>query len=189
MFKTVIAAIVVLGFSIGTPVGIGSAAADQTDERLEPLFAALQEAEGPNQARTISEAIWRVWFTVGDDTQQAIMNEGRLAMATNRLAVALTIYTRLVDLAPDYAEAWNRRATVYFLLGDLDRSAADVEQVLALEPRHYGALGGLAQIELRRDNLEAALAAFEAAVDFYPLLPGAQDAIDALRLRLEGTPI
>jgi tetratricopeptide (TPR) repeat protein len=167
----------------------GAAIADQNDPRLEQLFEALGEANGDNQATAISQSIWQIWLTVDDETHQAIMNEGRLAMATSRLDIALTIFTRLIQLAPDYAEAWNRRATVYFLLGDFERSASDVAETLSLEPRHYGALSGLAQIELARSNLEEALAALETAVEVFPLMPGAKDQIDSLRIRVEGEPI
>ncbi|MCZ6605345.1 MAG: tetratricopeptide repeat protein [Alphaproteobacteria bacterium] len=172
--------------SIGWSDWSGSAHADQNDERLDTLFAALQDTQNERDAQVINEAIWQIWMTVEDGTQQAIMNEGRLAMATDRLNVALNLFSRLIALAPDYAEAWNRRATVYFLLGELDRSAADVDQVLALEPRHYGALGGLAQIELARDNLDNALDALETALGFYPLMPGVRDRVDRLRLAIEG---
>ena len=175
---------------IGAVVNVGaippSALADQTDERLDPLFEALMEARNPIEAQVISQAIWQIWFTIDDETLQAIMNEGRLAMRTDRLDAALALFTRLTELAPNYAEAWNRRATVNFLLGNFEASRADVDRVLELEPRHYGALGGLAQIELASENLPQALAALETALEVYPLMPGVRERVDELRIAVEG---
>lgn len=168
---------------------VANAHADQTDPRLEELFAALKEAQGAVQAATVSQTIWQIWFTVEGETPQALMNEGRLAMATNRLNVALNLFTRLVEVAPEYAEGWNRRATVYFMLGDFVRSVADVAQVLALEPRHFGALGGLAQMSVVRGDPESALEALETAFEVYPLMPGVKDRIEELRIAVDGVPI
>ncbi len=172
-----------------TIAGNSAARADQDDPRLDTLFEALTDAEGAGPAGAISETIWRIWFSIEDEAHQAIMNEARLAMATNRLTEALNLFSRLTQLAPEYAEAHNRRATVNFLLGNLDQSLEDIEETLALESRHFGALSGRAQIELIRGNQRAALEALEAAAEVYPLMPGIQDQIEELRIKVEGVPI
>lgn len=189
-FRPVVALAVTL--AVVVLIGLGglavtrTAAADQTDERLDTLFEALMGAGSAEEAQVISLAILQIWTSTEDETHQAIMNEGRLAMRTNRFDVALTLFTRLTELAPEFAEAWNRRATVNFLLGNLEDSKQDVARVLELEPRHYGALGGLAQIELALDNPEAALDALETALDVFPLMPGVRERVDDLRIAVEG---
>ena len=89
---------------------------------------------------------------------------------------------------PEFAEAWNKRATVLYLMGDYQRSVADVEQTLALEPRHFGALAGLGLINLALDREVAALRAFEAALNIHPQQPGLRAKIKELRTRLGGKP-
>src|SRR3546814_6374505 len=108
------------------------------------------------------------------------MRQGVGEMASRRLPDALHTFTTLVEDAPDFAEAWNKRATVHFLMGHLAESAADVAETLRLEPRHFGALSGLGQIELLRDDLEGALEAFRAALKVHPHLPGAAAAVERL---------
>lgn len=93
---------------------------------------------------------------------------------------AIGVFSSLIEKAPDFSEAWNKRATVYFLIGDLSLSVDDVARTLELEPRHFGALSGLGQIELLRGNPQAALRAFEGALAVHPNLPG----IAALVMRL-----
>lgn len=175
---------------LATAISGGSAAhADQDDPRLDTLFDALTGASGEAQAGAISQTIWQIWFSIDDEAHQAIMNEARLAMATNRLQDALNLFSRLTQLAPDYAEAFNRRATVNFMLGNFDQSIEDIAETLALEKRHFGALSGLAQIELIRGNQRAALEALEAAFEVYPLMPGIEDQIEDLRGKVNGIPI
>ena len=94
------------------------------------------------------------------------------------------VFDDLVDIAPEYAEAWNKRATVHFLLGNLADSIADVDVTLDLEPRHFGALSGLGQIELQLGDPAAALSAFEAALLMHPHLPGTRDLNTQLRRNL-----
>ena len=114
------------------------------------------------------------------------MHIGIKAMADRRFDDAVEVYTALIDQAPDYAEAWNKRATVYFIQGKLALATADVERTLALEPRHFGALSGLGQIEMLRGNGDAALKAFESAVKVHPRLAGMQALIRDLTQRVRG---
>ena len=162
------------------------AAADQNDPQLDILFAELQSTDDPAEGQTITEDIWNIWINIADEQLQDIMNRGRMAMALGNRVQALAIFDQLVAAAPDYAEAWNKRATVYFFLGQFDASAADVERVLALEPRHFGALSGLGHIGLAHADPAAALEAYEAALAMNPHLPGMRQQIDAIRRRLEG---
>lgn len=162
-----------------------AARADQTDPRLDELFAVLQTSDDPAALWTANKEIWEIWISNDDAKLAALMNRGIALMDKERYQEALRVFDQLVAIAPDYAEAWNKRATVYFLLGDLADSRADVDATLKLEPRHFGALSGLGQIELLRGDPEAALAAFEAALRVNPHLPGTRTLIDHLRHDLD----
>ena len=174
---------------VGTMIAFGlvwphGAGADQTDPRLDELFAVLQTSDDPAALWSAHNEIWQRWIDNDDETLAALMQQGIELMDQQRLGEALKVFDDLVDLAPNYAEAWNKRATVHFLLGNLADSAADVDVTLDLEPRHFGALSGLGQIELARGNPEAALEAFEAALRVHPHLPGTREIIEQLRRRL-----
>ncbi len=162
------------------------AAADQDDPRLDSLFAVLHTTDSQARARAVERAIWQAWTDHGETVPNEAMQRGIAAMGVRRLDDALEIFSELVELAPDYAEAWNKRATVHFLLGQLDQSVADVDRTLSLEPRHFGALSGLGQIRLAQRDLEAALQAFEQAQRVNPHLVGNQQIIDTLRERVLG---
>jgi tetratricopeptide (TPR) repeat protein len=109
-------------------------------------------------------------------------------MAAEQLAVALDYFNRMVELAPDFAEAWNKRATVYYLMENYRASVLDIERTLELEPRHFGALSGLGMIYDAIDEPAAALRSFEAAVAINPHLDGPRQRIDLLRRQLRGSP-
>lgn len=176
-----LAILIVFAVSVSQPV-----LADQTDPRLDNLFQVLQSSDEQLDVRAAENLIWTTWIAHENTANTRLMHIGIKAMADRRFDDAVEVYTALIDQAPDYAEAWNKRATVYFILGKLALSTADVEQTLALEPRHFGALSGLGQIEMLRGNGDAALKAFEGAVKVHPRLPGMQDLIRDLKHRVRG---
>lgn len=154
---------------------------------LDALFDRLRTVRGPGEARTVESAIWRIWMSSADTRVRNLMRRGLRAMAERRHDDALEAFDIMVAIAPDYPEGWNKRATVYFLLGDYDESVADIDRALGLEPRHFGALSGLAQIKLMLGRDAEALAAFEAAVALHPHLPGAGMRIRRLREKLKAS--
>ncbi|MEP4379202.1 MAG: tetratricopeptide repeat protein [Alphaproteobacteria bacterium] len=162
------------------------AGADQNDPRLDNLFLILQSSEEEIEIRAAENLIWTTWIAHENSENTRLMYMGIKAMADRRFDDAVELYTALIDQAPDYAEAWNKRATVYFIQGKLALSSADVEQTLALEPRHFGALSGLGQIEMLRGNGDAALQAFEDAVKVHPRMAGMHDLIRDLKQRVRG---
>ena len=107
-------------------------------------------------------------------------------MANAHYQEALEIFNELIAADPGFAEAWNKRATLHFMMGEIEKSRADVERTLDLEPRHFGALSGLGQIELLSGDREGALKAFENALDTNPHLPGARRMIERLRVKKAG---
>jgi tetratricopeptide (TPR) repeat protein len=159
----------------------GNAFADQTDTRLDGLFGQLQTTEDPAEAVRLTRAIWTVWFEIDDQDIASLMAAGDRAMRVRRFPDALVEFDAVVAAAPDYAEGWNRRATLYYMMGEYEASIADVDRVLELEPRHFGALSGLGQIFAAQGQLEAALEAFEYALQVNPHMPGPRLNIEHLR--------
>ncbi|MFQ5774259.1 MAG: tetratricopeptide repeat protein [Kiloniellaceae bacterium] len=164
------------------PAGLGRA--DQNDPRLDELFARLKAASDPQAARDIEMNIWHIWIVSDDEVVGTLMAQGMAAMARRDYRAALGKFDQMVTIAPDFAEGWNKRATVHYLLGNYERSLHDIDRTLALEPRHFGALSGrgLVYVALKKDEL--ALESFEAALEIHPLLPGAGYNAEALRRRL-----
>jgi len=173
---------IVLGLMIGTA---GPARADQNDPRLDGLFRELRVVTGYLKARTLEQRIWEIWTVSGNPEVNRLMVDGIAALATQDYRTALTDFTRVVDLAPDFAEGWNKRATVLYLVGDYEGSVADVDKALALEPRHFGALSGLGLIRAAQERDEEAIDAFERALAVNPHMPGVIANIEHLKQRLK----
>jgi len=164
------------------------ARADQRDGRLDGLFARLQSATSGNQAQAIEQRIWRIWSEVGDPQVALLLQDGVLAMSQARFRDALERFDRMVAQAPDFAEGWNKRATLHYLMGNFDASVRDIQRTLDLEPRHFGALSGLGLIYDAVEEPAAALRSFEAAVAINPHLPSIEQRIVELRRQLAGRP-
>jgi tetratricopeptide (TPR) repeat protein len=158
----------------------------QEDPRLEVLFGDLHAATDPGRIGLIEGTIWQVWGESGKPTVDLFYARGVQAMSTRNLDDALELFDTIVELDPEFAEGWNKRATVYFLMGEYAASIADVERTLALEPRHFGALSGLGMIYLRLDDPAGALDAFSRAIAVHPHLRGARAEIKRLEEIVEG---
>ncbi len=163
----------------------GGARADQNDPRLDALFAELHKATGTLQGRTITEQIWAIWTTSDNAEVNRLMDEGVAAMAAQDYRAALSDFTKMIGIAPDFAEGWNKRATVLWLLHDYEGSMADVDKTLALEPRHFGALWGLGTMDAALEHDEEAIAAFEKALAVNPHMEGVSEKIEALKKRIK----
>lgn len=161
----------------------GPARADQTDPRLDTLFAQLRAAPSAAAARPIEFAIVGIWFASGAPAIDSLMQLGEQALARGDLAGAIVVFDAVIRQRPTYAEGWNRRATAFYMLGAHDRAEADVNQTLELEPRHFGALAGLGLIAAARGQEDRALAAFERALAVNPHLLEIRTRVDALRRR------
>lgn len=168
-----------------------AALADQDDQRLDGLFQRLQTTENPAEARTLESLIWTIWFVYDGDSREVagLMRNGAAAMNARNFGRAEVLLTRVTELAPNFAEGWNRRATVRFLAGDFSGSVSDIQRTLQLEPRHFGALSGLGAIYTELDDPDGALAAFEAALAVHPHLPAARVNVEHLRELLDGDPV
>ncbi len=182
MARTAIVLLLLLG--LATP-----AAADQDDPRLDRLFEQLYHAPDHLAAQAVEHAIWEIWLTSEDDAVNALMSEGVAAMQRRDFVTALRSFDSMVVLAPDFAEGWNKRATVHYLIGAYENSLEDIVRTLNLEPRHFGALSGRGLILQDLGRSEEALGAFEAALDLNPQLPGARFNAEALRKLLKDSAI
>jgi tetratricopeptide (TPR) repeat protein len=166
-------------------IGIGLPAdADQNDSRLDSLITALKVAPTREAAGPLEERIWAIWSQSGNEAVDRLMADGITRLNGGDPDAALDIFDRVVAQAPSFAEGWNKRATTLYVMGRFADSTQDIDKVLALEPRHFGALSGLGQCDLRLGKDREALAAFQRAATIDPNLPGVQMNIEALRKRL-----
>jgi tetratricopeptide (TPR) repeat protein len=150
----------------------GPANADQKDPRLDKLFQQLKTAANTEQSQPVEEQIWEIWMQSGDQNIDALMAIGVASMNDGNYDQALRAFGRVVDLAPRFAEGWNKRATVLYLMGHYEDSIKDIDKTLALEPRHFGALSGLGLCDAQLDKQKEALDAFERALAINPNMPG-----------------
>jgi len=162
--------------------------ANQNDTRLDSLFSQLQITGSGQKARTIEKFIWKIWRESGDESVDQLMVDGVKAMGGGNYEGALIAFNSIVKGAPNFAEGWNKRATLYWLMGDFEKSVEDINRTLALEPRHFGALSGLAMIRESQERPLDALQAFERALEIYPAMPNAAERIRKLNRQL-GEPI
>jgi tetratricopeptide (TPR) repeat protein len=153
---------------------------------LTTLYDQLKQAQSEEAAELVAKAIERVWRQSGSDTADLLMERAGIAIQAKNFELALQILSSLVEIAPDYAEAWNQLATVYFLQEDYDKAMRGLRHVLALEPQHYKAIEGLSLILREMGDKRAALRATRRALTIYPHLKSAQQAQDELMRDVEG---
>ena len=164
--------------------------ADQNDPRLPKLFESLKSATDAKTAQVTASDIWRIWSEKSDDKRIAeLLRQGTEQMNAGQLRKAEKLFTLVINAAPDFAEAWNKRATVYFLMGAYDLSKKDIAQTIAREPQHFGAWSGLGLVETHIGNYDAALKAYEKAATIHPFLEGYENMVEKLRKLAQGTPL
>jgi tetratricopeptide (TPR) repeat protein len=168
--------------------GVLAAGAGQDDPRLNALFAKLKTGSG-EEARDTERQIWQIWVEHKNPEIARIMQQGMAALNEDDAQAALDTFGQVVRADKNFAEGWNKRATVEFVMGDFDASVADIERTLALEPRHFGALSGLGQIYLAMNKKALALKALRAALAVDPHLDGVREKVDELKKEVEGSPI
>tara|TARA_A100001037_G_scaffold71811_1_gene64253 strand:+ start:512 stop:1069 length:558 start_codon:yes stop_codon:yes gene_type:complete len=178
---------VIWGLMLAANLAAGGygASADQSDPRLLTLFERLQAGE-PAQARSAEKAIWSIWLETEDRDVEALMSLALGHMGEGELEEAIGVLDAAITRAPGFAEAWNKRATAHFLNRNYAASVSDIYRTLELEPRHFGAISGLGLIFLQRNDLPAALEAFERVLVIYPHARGAQSHVKHIKRRLIG---
>ena len=151
---------------------------------LDTLFTKLQTATDPMAIQSLEAAIWEQWTVVPDARHRQLMMRGIAEMQQQELQSAVATFTRLIEIAPELSEAWNKRATVHWLMGNFPASLKDICETVKREPRHFGAYSGLGMIRAEMGEPARAVAAFELARKYNPHIAG----IDAeiARLKAEG---
>lgn len=174
-------------FSIFLALVLGSSiplAADQNDERLDALFEQLKEAPSVAVSTAIERKISVIWTQTPSKASEELMMNGIEAIQRGQLDLALKHFTSLVEGEPEFAEAWNKRATVHYMLGDYPEAIADIEKTLELEPRHFGALAGLGTIFAEIDQPEAARNVFQEVLELSPQSPGIKENIRKMETQM-----
>ncbi len=154
--------------------------------QLDRLFGQLAQSKTPEDAKVIEDLIWDVWNRSGSVSVDLLMDRALEALAAGDYDNSLTFLDEVVDLAPGYSEGWNKRATVHFLRDDYASALGDLETTLALEPRHFGAIAGLALVLEDLGDKEGALDAYRRVLAVYPYLEGAGEAESRLTVEIEG---
>jgi tetratricopeptide (TPR) repeat protein len=158
-------------------------------QNLDRLFAALRAAPTDDSAKFIEGRIWALWTAAGGDTATVLMGRARAALELKDFDLAIKLLTAIIDIKPDYVEAWNRRATIYFMQRDFGAAMSDLRGVLAREPRHFGAWAGLGMILQGIGDEKLALAAFRRALELHPRLERIPDLVKKLTESVEGREI
>ncbi len=153
---------------------------------LDDLYGKLASSSDADEAKGLASLIETIWMRSGSDTANLLMRRAVDAIEAKNYPLALEMLDRIVVLQPQWAEAWNKRASVRFFAGDLDGSMADVEHVLKLEPRHFGALEGMATILQRTGFDKRALEVYRRALAVYPHQSEIEKIVDKLTLDVEG---
>lgn len=161
------------------------ARADQDNPELDGLFERLRAAEDRVEGERVTNRIWRLWREIDDPDLAAAMEQGIVAMRSGRHGDAERRFSAVIEAAPGYAEAWNKRATVRYMRGRYTAAAADIRRTLALEPRHFGALAGLGLVYMELERYRAAIESFERALELNPWLDGTRRNIAIARERLQ----
>ena len=170
------------------PAKLPKVPADRT-RGLDFLFGALKAAPDEISAKHVEARIWAIWLQTPSDTVALLMTRAKTAMDAQNSDVALKLLDSVIKLRPDYVEGWNRRATLYYLKNDYARSLEDIEQVLAREPRHFGALAGLGMIMQDLGDEKRALDAFRRALAVNPHLEKVPELVKTLTEKVEGRDI
>jgi tetratricopeptide (TPR) repeat protein len=159
------------------------------ERNLEFLFGALKAAPDDTTAKAVEERIWALWMLSHSDTANLLMTRVRTAIEAKDIDLAIKLLDAIVKIKPDYVEAWNRRATLYYMKKDYGRSLADIREVLKREPRHFGALSGLGLILQDVGDDKGALEVYRRALEVYPRLQRIPDIVKTLQEKVEGRDI
>ena len=145
-----------------------SAKADQNDPRLNNLFKKLSDTENQEEISDLIKNIWNIWYEVDDPKVIEYFEKGIQAMRIRNYPLAVRFFNNLIEEDPNFAEAWNKRATVYFMMGDFDKSMQDIIKTLELEPRHFGALDGMGLIFIHQGQYQQAIDVYDKMLEIFP---------------------
>lgn len=153
---------------------------------LDFLFDALKAAPDADTAKQVENRIWALWLASGSDTANLLMTRAKAAIDAKDLDLAVKLLDSIVEIRPDYIEAWNRRATIHYMRKDFGKSMEDIRQVLMREPRHFAAISGLGMILQEFGDEKRALEVFRRALEVHPNLQKIPDLVKTLSEKVEG---
>jgi tetratricopeptide (TPR) repeat protein len=156
---------------------------------LDFLFEALKVAPDDATAKAVEERIWALWVVSRSDTANLLMTRVKTAVEEKELDLAIKLLDSVIKIKPDYVEAWNRRATIYYMKKDYGHAISDIREVLRREPRHFGALAGLGLILQDIGDDKHALEVYRKALDVYPRLQRIPELVKSLEEKVEGRDI
>jgi tetratricopeptide (TPR) repeat protein len=168
----------VLGLMLATTVG--------SQGVLDTLFEKLRTATDPSAVQALEEGIWEQWTMAPNPAQRQLMARGIAEMSQQELQSAVVTFTKLIEMAPELSEAWNKRATVHWLMGNFPASIADICETVKREPRHFGAYSGLGMIRAQMGEHARAAAAFELARKWNPHIVGIDAEIERQKAEAGG---
>jgi len=142
--------------------------ADERNSELNRLFNELKIKDQSSSFK-IEQKIWKIWSThPNNDDLTSMLSVGSNFVNNNQYPKAVEIFTKVIELDPSWAEAWNKRATVLYMMGEFEKSQNDIDEVLKLEKRHFGALAGQGLVNIELENYEKAIMSYEKAMKIYP---------------------
>ena len=148
--------------------------ANERDAQLDRLFTELKKNISFSSPG-IAQQIWILWSThPSDEKLTSILDEGSKLVQDQKLVRAIDIFTHVIEIDPTWAEAWNKRATVYYMIGEFQKSQDDIDKVLELENRHFGALSGQGLVNIQLKNYEKAILSYKKAQEIYPSMQSAE---------------
>ncbi len=151
-------------------LSLSAAFADERKKQLDKLFNELK-TDNPVLTFEVEQKIWKIWSTHPKKNELTLMlSEGSTLVKNDKLNEAVNIFTKVIELDPNWAEAWNKRATVLYLLGEFQKSQNDIDNVLKLEERHFGALAGQGLVNIQLKNYDKAIMSYEKAQKIYPTM-------------------
>tara|TARA_B100001057_G_scaffold478449_1_gene548918 strand:- start:1913 stop:2461 length:549 start_codon:yes stop_codon:yes gene_type:complete len=149
----------------------------EINQKLDKLFSELKTSNQENSF-VIEQKIWRLWSTHPIDQKLTLLlAQGSEAVNNNQLNEAINIFTKVINLDPNWAEAWNKRATVLYLIGQYNKSQKDIDKVLKIEKRHFGALAGQGLVNIKLRNYEKAIKSYKKALEIYPSMQSPEQMI------------
>ena len=163
-----------------------ASAADKQISELNNLFAQLKALSNVEEAKKVEDKIWQLWTThPSEDTLTELLAKGSEYMMQNQLTSAHNVFSKVIELDPKWAEGWNKRATVLYMMGNFELSQKDIDMVLSLEKRHFGALSGQGLVQTALENYEKAIDSYIEAHKIYPSSQSNLQMIEQLSILLQ----
>ena len=159
---------------------------DSHQKEIDKLFIQLQSALNFENSKKIEDKIWSLWTThPSKNNLTKLLADGSSAMMDNKLEIAYNKFTEVIELDPNWAEAWNKRATVLYLMGKYEMSQADIDKVLQLEKRHFGALSGQGLVQTALKNYQKAIDSYIEAHKVHPYMKSPLIMIEQLQMQIK----